>query len=81
MAQGLVRCYSPVVLQSYTPDLAPTDPHLFGPLGGRPFHNSEVEMADRELLRMQEPIYTATEFLNSSKDGTDASACSGIVEK
>jgi histone-lysine N-methyltransferase SETMAR len=48
------------MLLSYSPDLAPSDFHLFEPLkqhlGGRRFHsNGEVEMAVRERLRMQEP--------------------------
>jgi hypothetical protein len=51
--QELVRYYSPIVLQIYSPDLAPQDFHLFGPLkqhfGGHRLHSSEeVEMAVSE---------------------------------
>jgi hypothetical protein len=46
----------------YSPDLAPPDFHLFGPLkqhlGGRLFHNNEeVEIAVDEWLRMQKPNF------------------------
>jgi hypothetical protein len=51
-------------------------------LGGRRFRNNkEVETAVREWLRMQEPVSTATEFLNSCQDGTNASMCKGIILK
>jgi hypothetical protein len=58
MAQGSVG----QMLQSYSPDLAQSDFHLFGPLkqhlGGRRFHSHEEgEITVREWLRMQEPNF------------------------
>jgi hypothetical protein len=50
------------MLQSYSPDLVPSDLQLTEPLkqhsGGRRFHsNEEVQMAVREWLRVQEPDF------------------------
>jgi hypothetical protein len=51
-------------------------------LGGRRFRKNEVvEMAIYEWLRMQKPISTATESLNSCQGGTNASMFSGILLK
>jgi hypothetical protein len=62
MAQECVSQSDAAVLQSCSPDLAPSDFHLSGPLkqhlGRRRFHcNAEVEMAVGEWLGMQQPDF------------------------
>jgi hypothetical protein len=72
--------HSPIVVQSYSPDLAPSDFHLFGPL------KQHLEVANSTVMEKWKwlfvngreclsPISAVTEFLNSRQDGTSALMC------
>jgi hypothetical protein len=74
------------MLQSYRPDLAPLNFHMFGPLKqhleGCQFHNNEeVEMAVVNGYKCRSPVSTMTVFLTSCQDGTNVSMCLEIMMK
>jgi hypothetical protein len=69
-----------VVLQSYSPDLAPSGFHLFGP-PNQNFEEADCKVIKWRWLRMQQPDFTGTASLNSCQNGTHASIYSGIMLK
>jgi hypothetical protein len=88
MSSELLRRYNWEVLDHppYSPDLAPSDCHLFGPLkkhlGGRRFAtDGEVQQAVMSWLQALDTDFCYAGIDKASTGGTNASASMGIMWK